>query len=76
MLRALLLLSCVVLLAACASSEYNPANPQNQMVAPISMPPGTSSSKIHSYYPVAAAPKGQVVQKPSLLPPGAKRIKQ
>lgn len=75
MLKVLIVFCSFSLLVGCASTdEYSSANPQNQTIKAISIPPGTSTSKIKDYYPVPVAPKDQQVTQPSLVPPGAKKI--
>lgn len=74
MLRFLFLIFCLLGLAGCTmSNQYDPSNPENQVIKPISVLPGTSTSKIKNYYPIPVLGKGAKKEQPSLVPPGAKK---
>ena len=75
MIRCFILICCLFCLASCASTnEYSGSNPKNQTIKPISVPPGVTSGKIKSYYPIPNAANNKSTGQPDLVPPGAVRI--
>lgn len=74
MLRYFILFCCLFSLVSCASkNEYSSSNPQNQTIQPISVPPGVTSGKMKSYYPIPNAANNESTGQPNLVPPGAAR---
>ncbi len=77
MLRLFILICGVFCLVSCSTkNEYSNSKAINQTIKPISVPPGVTSGKIKSYYPIPNAANNESVGQPSLVPPGAKKIGQ
>jgi uncharacterized lipoprotein len=39
-------------------------------IPPLNIPPGLSSYEMHNYYPISDRYQNQVINKPSIIPPG------